>query len=317
MEKDTKKHIVLKILLGLLPAAIFTQNYAWMTANTKLGIGFLIIWAIVVWSVWQLNEKNHIMERLFRLTEIAFFLLPVSAIILSFVLGSKAVGSTTNEFEQAGAAIGTAIGGTFIVVLAFIFGVIGGIIFHLITSKYDKKAQTSSDQQPDTIANKHGVILSLVGVLLLTIVIASIPSTDIKPKQEGELQRAGEAANLTATKPSEPMVTVEILQKGFTEELFQNQIILDIKFNNKTDKDIAGVEGTLSFYDIFENEIMSKYMGYDGGIKANESAVWKAGLDYNQFIDEDVKLKNTELKNLNYRWKLTTIVYSDGTKQSF
>lgn len=176
MENATKKHTALKILLALLPALIFTQNYAWMTANSYLGIGFLIIWVLMILSAWQLTEKNHIMERLYRLTEIAFFLLPISAIILSFVIGSKAVETATSEATQAGAAIGTAIGGTFVVILAFIIGVIGGIIMHLITSKYEKKAETSGIKQPETLLTKHGIILSLAGIILLAIILGSIAS---------------------------------------------------------------------------------------------------------------------------------------------
>ena len=45
--------------------------------------------------------------------------------------------------------------------------------------------------------------------------------------------------------------------------------------------------------------------------------MWKAGIDYNQFIDEDVKLKNTELENLKYKWEIYTIIYEDGSKETF
>ena len=141
MENFYKKHIVLKLILALLPAAVFTQNYGWMTANAYIGWAFLLIWALMIWSVAQFTEKNQVLERLFRQTEIGFFLLPVSAIVLTFVLGAQAVSSTTSSAGQAGAAIGTAIGGTFAVILSFIFGLTGGVIMHLVAGKYDKKAE--------------------------------------------------------------------------------------------------------------------------------------------------------------------------------
>jgi hypothetical protein len=170
------KHPLLKVLLAILPAAIFTQNYAWMTANTSVGIAFFLIWALMIWSVWQLTEKNHVLERFFRQTEIAFFLLPISSIIFMFVFGAKAVSGTSNEFEQAGAAIGTAIGGTFVVGLAFVIGLLGGIIMHLITGNFDKKAEKSGVKQPDTFANKYGTSLSLVGVLVLAVILGAVGS---------------------------------------------------------------------------------------------------------------------------------------------
>jgi len=332
MENTIKKHIVLKILLALLPALIFTQNYAWMTLNSYLGIAFLIIWALMIWSVYQFTEKNHIIERYFRLTEISFFLLPLSAIIFSFVLGSKAVSSTTNGFEQAGAALGTAIGGTFIVVLSFIIGLAGGVIMHLITNKYEKKAETSGVKQIETLSNKHGVILSLVAIILLAIIMGSVSSAQhsanvAKEKEElsNSLQQGGTNQNNTTNpeqaKPEIKKVTLEITSKSFHEADimsgdYQDQITMDLKFTNETDKEIKGVEGVLTFFDIFDNKISATKISYDKGIPASQSKVWKSGMDFNQFMDEDIKLKNTELKDLKYKWEVSTIIYADGTKET-
>ena len=98
---------------------------------------------------------------------------------------------------------------------------------------------------------------------------------------------------------------------------FQNQITLDLKFTNETDKDIAGVQGILTLYDIFDNKISVITVSYDKGIPAHTSKVWASGIDYNEFIDEDVKLKNTELQNLKYKWEVNTIIYKDGSKETF
>jgi len=73
----------------------------------------------------------------------------------------------------------------------------------------------------------------------------------------------------------------------------------------------------LTFYDIFDNKISATKISYDKGIPANGSKVWKSGMDYNQFMDEDVKLKNTELKDLKYKWEVSTIIYADGSKETF
>jgi len=333
MENTIKKHIVLKILLALLPALIFWQNYAWMTLNSYLGIAFLIIWALMIWSVYQFTEKNHIIERFFRLTEISFFLLPLSAIVFSFVLGSKAVSSTTNGFEQAGAALGTAIGGTFVVVLSFIIGLAGGVIMHLITNKYEKKAEASGIKQAETLSNKHGIILSLVTIILLAIIMGSVSSAQhsanvAKEKEtlKNSLQQGGTSqtniANTEQAKTETKKVTLEITKKGFNAAdymsgSYQDQITMSLKFTNTTDKEVRGVEGALTFYDIFDNKISATKVSYDKGIPANGSKVWESGTDYNQFMDEDIKLKNTELKDLKYKWEVSTIIYADGSKETF
>ncbi len=333
MENTMKKHIVLKTLLALLPALIFWQNYAWMTLNSYLGIAFLIIWALMIWSVYQFTEKNHIIERFFRLTEISFFLLPLSAIVFSFVLGSKAVSSTTNGAEQAGAALGTAIGGTFVVVLSFIIGLAGGVIMHLITNKYEKKAEASGIKQTETLSNKHGIILSLVAIILLAIIMGSVSSAQhsanvAKEKEElnNSLQQGGtnqtNTANMEQAKTETQKVTLEITKKGFnaadyTSGSYQDQITMSLKFTNTTDKEIRGVEGAITFYDIFDNKISATKVSYDKGIPANSSKIWESGTDYNQFMDEDIKLKNTELKDLKYKWEVSTIIYADGSKETF
>lgn len=328
-----EKHTALKILLALLPALIFTQNYALMTLNSYLGIAFLIIWALMIWSVYQFTEKNHIIERFFRLTEISLFLLPLSAIIFSFVFGSRAVSSATNGVEQAGAALGTAIGGTFVVVLFFIIGLVGGVIMHLIANKYEKKAEASEIKQSETLSNNHGIILSLVAIILLTIIMGSVSSAQYSENAaignkelSNSLQQGGtNQANTTNTeqaKTKTKKVTLEITKKGFiaanyTSGSYQDQITMSLKFTNTIDKEIRGVEGVLTFYDIFDNKISVIKVNYVKGIPANSSKIWEEKIDYNQFIDEDVKLKNTELKDLKYKWEVSTVIYTDGSKETF
>jgi len=92
---------------------------------------------------------------------------------------------------------------------------------------------------------------------------------------------------------------------------------MTLKFTNETNKNIKGVEGVLTFYDIFDNKILATKISYDEGISANGSKIWKVGRDYNQFMDEDIKLKNKELQNLKYKWEVNTIVYEDGSKETF
>ncbi len=198
-------HALRTILLSLLPAAIYTQNYAWMTANTYVGIAFLFIWLLMIWSAWQLIEKNHVTERLLRLTEIAFFLLPISSIVFMFVVGARAVGGAQGDAQQAGAAIGTAIGGAFIVALAFVVGLIGGIIMHLITGSYDKKAEASGVKQPETLSNKSGIALSLIGVVVIAFVLGAAGAAS-GPASSSQTTATGSQASQA---PVEPLLEVK------------------------------------------------------------------------------------------------------------
>ncbi|MDD2753436.1 MAG: hypothetical protein PHT44_02420 [Candidatus Portnoybacteria bacterium] len=325
MKNIIKEYAVLKIFLALLPALIFTQNYAWMTLNSYLGIAFWIIWALTIWNVWQFTERNHILERCFRLTEISLFFLPLSAIVFAFIFGSQAAMSTSSGIERGGAALGAAMGATVVIILSFIIGLIGGMVVHLIANKYEKKAEKIEIRQQESLSNKHGIALSIAAIILLAIIMGSVSSVqaykkDVKEKEElgKEMQQGG----ISQLKSDAKRVNLEITSKGFHKADYmsgdyEDQITMDLKFINETDKEIRGVEGALTFYDIFDNKISVSKVSYDKGIPARGSKIWKSGTDYNQFKEEDVELKDTELKDLKYKWSVSTIIYVDGAKETF
>ena len=141
-----KKHLAIKILLALLPAIVFTQNWAWMSSNKIIGLAFIFFWILMIWQVISSEDKNYVNHRLLWLSEIAFFLLPVSAIVLTFSFGSQAI-SETEGIAQAGAAIGTAIGGVFAVIIGLVFGITGGVICRSFSKKYGKKVVDKEDKK--------------------------------------------------------------------------------------------------------------------------------------------------------------------------
>ena len=95
---------------------------------------------------------------------------------------------------------------------------------------------------------------------------------------------------------------------------FQSYITVGFKFQNKTAKDIRGVQGIIIFYDIFQNEIKRVSISYDSTpIAANTEKSWPASIKYNQFMESDIKLNNTDLENLKYVWLPEMIIYQDGT----
>jgi len=199
--------VALKILLALLPALIFAQNVAWMTLNRGMGIGLLVMWALMIWSVWPMTEKNHVIERLTRLTEIAFFLLPLSALVLSLMFSSKVaeIVGDADGFAQAGAYIGAGLGGIFVLVVSFVIGMVGGIIFHLISSKYGKGAEAAGIKRPPNLSGKHGLILSLVGFLVLVIGVNVFAEQQKPASLENNVM--GDVNSNEPVQPDQPAVT--------------------------------------------------------------------------------------------------------------
>lgn len=104
-------------------------------------------------------------------------------------------------------------------------------------------------------------------------------------------------------------IGVNILSKGFDSGDFQDFITFDIIFENKTNRDIRGFKGTIIFNDIFGDPIKSIGITQDTLILANESYNWQGTIDYNQFIDSDVRLRNKELENIDYIFVIESILY--------
>lgn len=250
-----KKHLALKIIVALLPAALFTQNWAWMTGNKIIGIAFLILWASMVWYVIDLEDKNRILEKLIRALEIGFFLLPISALILTFIVGSQVADLTDNEFAQAGAAVGTAIGGIFAVGASFVIGFFGGIISHLIANKYEKKAghQSHKELEGANFFQKHKA-LTIVMLMITLVIIASVVSVN-KEVQKNSIATDNKVKQETKEpeKPKEPS-PVEIIKATVTKNTI-NTPVANISVKNIADKDIDAIKVRISTFNNFDEPV--------------------------------------------------------------
>ena len=55
-------------------------------------------------------------------------------------------------------------------------------------------------------------------------------------------------------------------------------------------------------------------LSVDKSIAAGQSIRWDGDLGYNPFIDEDVKLHNTEFAKMKISWEPEVYLFSDGSK---
>ena len=143
-------------------------------------------------------------------------------------------------------------------------------------------------------------------------------AAELKVKEEEEKRLAEEEKQKREAlelKISES-VTFACTKKGYVEVNYSDYITYTFTFKNKTDKNISGVKGLVTFYDMFDEEIKGLRLSYDGGVKAGQTINYNAQTDYNQFIDEDVKLKNTKLEKMKVVWQPEQLIFSDGDKIS-
>lgn len=122
-----------------------------------------------------------------------------------------------------------------------------------------------------------------------------------KKEEEEKRQRLGTA------------LTVALYEKGYQEYDYQEYITYSIAFENKTDKEIRALKGTLTINDLFDTKIKSITLTIDERIPAKETHKGVYTTDYNQFMDEDVRLKNKSLDDLKVVWTPEKIIFSDGT----
>jgi len=108
-------------------------------------------------------------------------------------------------------------------------------------------------------------------------------------------------------------VMVTCFKKGYTEVNYQDYITYGFAIQNKSEQDIRAVKGEIMFTDLFDDEIKTLSFTYDQPIRAGATANWNATTDYNQFMDDDVRLKNKELNDLKIVWKPIKVIFQDGS----
>lgn len=248
-----KKHLALKIVLALLPALILTQNWAWMSANKILGIAFLVLWALCIWLVLRIEDKAKIISQLLRTAEIGLFLLPISALILTFVMGSQVVNSTEGA-AQAGAAIGVGIAGMMAVILGFIIGVAGGVIMHVLAKRFEKKITDKTETKATNFFEKHKAVTVILTVLLL-IIIASVKSTDQKAVETNTPapEKAVATEQAKPEQPKEPM-PVEVVKSSVTRDSIGTPEA-NVTFKNISKKEIDGIKARIKTFNNFDEPV--------------------------------------------------------------
>lgn len=107
------------------------------------------------------------------------------------------------------------------------------------------------------------------------------------------------------------------LEKNYNAGRYSPRVEFTFEVFNNTTKDIKGVQGILTIKDLFGVDIMSSGLDFTGQtIGVNDSiTVSGMGIDINQFMDDHVKIYNTNFDDLKFEYEITSIVYSDGTTE--
>ena len=108
-------------------------------------------------------------------------------------------------------------------------------------------------------------------------------------------------------------VLVSCFSKGYTKVDWEDYITYKFVIQNKSDKNIRAIKGSISFANLFDETIKSLNFVYDQPIEAGKEVTYNTQTDYNQFTDSDKALKNKDLKDLKVIWKPEKIIFEDGS----
>lgn len=93
-------------------------------------------------------------------------------------------------------------------------------------------------------------------------------------------------------------------------------IELVYQVSNNTDKVIQGIQGVLHINDMFDKNIIN--LNFDltsESIPSMQSiTVNDYGLEVNEFMDDHMKLYNTDYSKLIFKYEYKSVIFSDGTK---
>ncbi|MCI5189688.1 MAG: hypothetical protein D3905_07785 [Candidatus Electrothrix sp. AS4_5] len=129
----------------------------------------------------------------------------------------------------------------------------------------------------------------------------------------------GKNTDTNQTKKYKNKVTfpVKILEKKFVDDKYKNYIYISLQFKNTLKRNIRAYQGVLEISDVLENEIISVNLKHQDMLQRGENFIWKGSINYNQFIDRHIELRNTSLKDLNVKFFLNKVIYDDGSSESF
>ena len=145
---------------------------------------------------------------------------------------------------------------------------------------------------------------------------AWIEKEKVEAAKAEELKKKVEAERKAQQEAFAKMLSVALVAKrNTTGEYDQRMVLLDLAFDNKTDKDIAGVKGVLHLKDMFGDKIMNIGWSFDEGVEANKTTVERgSGLKINRFMDDHMKLWNIDSEKITAVYEVKAIVFKDGTR---
>lgn len=142
---------------------------------------------------------------------------------------------------------------------------------------------------------------------------------ELRKKAEKEEAEAKALADKVAKEEQEKremfgkILTVALYDKGYYKGDWEDYLTYEVAYENKGNKDIKAVKGSLLITDLFDQKIKAINLVEDEGIPAGKIVKRSYTTDYNQFLDEDTRLISKSIKDIKVVWTPEKIIFGDGT----
>jgi hypothetical protein len=250
--------------------------------------------AIITWSFWNLNSSDRVLEKTFRYTEIACFIIPIST-FLSSVLLASAFSQHSDNISSGWGMAASLIGGIVASFIALLFSALFGVVFHIVANNFQKKAEQETS---NSFSSRYGLLFVLSFIAMCDFFgffagLYKLSNTVKKPIKNTPISSS-------TTSEQSPAIEQPLVLKGATikyvemDYSFQNHFRLTTKVQNKSNKSIKGFEGAIIIKDMFDNQVGSYNLSEVGTISKNQIKTFVGTYDYNRFDSDDAKIINSK-----------------------
>jgi hypothetical protein len=170
-----------------------------------------------------------------------------------------------------------------------------------------------------TIATQEQSLSMLRQRYLVALYGLWVPSSNVAADVGGG-KSSTTAEPMPSERPSKSVILeVQLLDKKFAEQQYQEYIFFDIQFAAPGLKRPArAVKGRLKLSDLFGETKLAIDWAIERPLRPGESFVEKGqGFEYNKFMQAHQWVNATALRNMTAAFEVTNILYGDGTREDF
>ena len=141
------------------------------------------------------------------------------------------------------------------------------------------------------------------------------------PAAAPPVQVASGSAESVGAEPveGEGIIEVKLLRKQFTEQDYQEYIFFDFEYTaSGLDRPVRAIKGVMQIQDLFGETKLPIGWTIDEPLSPGSRHVEKGkGFEYNQFRSEHSWVRSTDLEDMKAVYRVTSIIYADGTRLDF